>query len=710
MIKNVPLILQMENAECGAAALAMVMRYFGKNNLSLEQLRLDCHVSRDGVTARGIKDAAQKYGLKCTIFKAEPKALKKISLPVIIHWNMNHFVVLTRISGNNYYINDPAYGKKRIVYDEFNTSFTGIIMSFEKTKAFKADFKKQKNNFTLNKVKPFFWGLFLISFFSAIVTLMNLILPYFNSSYIDNILIEANTSSFKTFVFAFTLIVFFRFFAMVIYEKISFETEKNMNINLSVGFMQKIFELPITFFMQRTPGELANRQLGNFETAQLVCNSLSSVFCQLVLIVIYGFIVFKYNILIGLVGIAAVLLNVIISFFASKNMGNVSASEKKNRGLYYGAIASVIDMIDTIKSCACEDALFQRLMGTAAITIQPRITREKLKLYSSALFETVNFSVSVSIIIIGISLVINNDITVGKTVGFLGVFSAFLVPIGNFIKSVSSIYDFKSIAERTNDTMKYRSENIFLPKNKNSDKIMGNDIDVQNVSFAYGGSTKNAISNISFKIKTGESIAFTGASGSGKSTVAKLISGLYTETEGYIYYGNALKKDIHKKDFYSKIAIVSQNIKIYAGTVLENITMWDKSIEYEDVVKACRTACIHDDIISRTNAYYEKITEDGTNFSSGQKQRFEIARALVRKPEILILDEATSALDANTEKTVMNNISSLGITLIIIAHRLNTVRNCNNIIVFQNGEIIQQGTHEELLKQNGLYTQLVSEE
>ena len=709
MRKNVPMVLQMENVECGAASLAMIMRYYGKNSLSLEQLRLDCHVSRDGVTAKGIKDASEKYGLKCRVLKADPDNIKTLSMPVIIHWNMSHFVVLTGFWGNNYYLNDPALGRTKVSRDEFNDSFTGIVMSFEKTDKFKAEGKNREKNFTDIKIRPFIPALILISFLGAIITLMGMIIPYFNSTYIDRMILETDLSGFTTFIFALLSVIFLRFFAAVIKEKATYETERNMNISLSIGFMEKMLALPIFYFMQRTPGELANRQLGSFETAQLVCKNMSPIFFQAVLVIVYCAAAFKYNINIAFIGIAAVLLNVLISYISSEKMVDVSAAGKKNTGLFYGAVASAIDMIETIKSCACEDAVFNRLMGTAALGMQPRISREKIKLYSSAAFETVNFSVSAAILITGISLVLRGELTIGATVGLMGVFSAFLVPIGAFINSVSAIFDLKSIIERTDDTMRYSNENIFLPADEAQVKKMGGDIEVKNVSFAYGGSTKNAVSNISFKIEKGKSVALTGASGGGKSTAAKLIAGLFTETEGHIYYGDAEKKDIHKKEFYSNIAVVSQSVTLYEGTVFDNIAMWDKSVEYEDVVNACKTACIHKEIASRRGAYYEKTAEGGANFSGGQRQRFEIARALVRKPEILILDEATSALDANTEAEIMKNITSLGITLIIIAHRLNTVRNCDEILVFKDGEIAERGTHDSLSKQNGLYAQLIKE-
>ena len=709
MRKSVPEVLQMENVECGAASLAMILRYYGNYSVSLEQLRLDCHVSRDGVTAKGIKTAAEKYGLKCRVLKADPESIKMLAMPVIIHWNMSHFVVLTGFDKNNYYINDPAIGSTKVSRDEFDHSFTGIVMLFEKTAEFKSERGRKETSFTYFRIKPFFPALILISFLGAVVTVTSMIIPYFNSSYIDIMLLETDTSGFEVFIIALLAVVLLRFFAEIIKEKASYETERNMNISLSVGFMEKILKLPIIYFMQRTPGELANRQLGSFETAQLVCENLSPIFFQAVLVAVYCAAAFKFDVPIALIGVAAVLLNTVISYISSNKMSDVSAINKKNTGMYYGALVSSIDMMDTIKSSACEESIFVRLTGTAAMCTQPRIQREIIKLYSSAAFETVNFAVSAAILLTGTFRVLNGEFSIGVTVGLMGMFSAFLVPIGAFINSVSAIFDLKSIYNRTDDTMRYDNEDIFLPENIEQTKTMGNDIRLENVAYTYGGSEKNAVTDISFEIKKGKSVALTGESGGGKSTVAKMIAGLFSETVGHIYYGDAEKKDIHKSNFYSKIAVVSQSVIMYEGTVFDNIAMWNKNVEYEDVVRACKTACIHNDIIARKGAYYEKITEGGANFSGGQRQRFEIARALVRSPEILVLDEATSALDANTEAEIMKNITSLGITLIIIAHRLNTVRNCDEILVFKDGGIAERGTHKSLLEQNGIYARLIKE-
>lgn len=706
---NIPMVLQMENAECGAASLAMVLRYFGKKNISLEQLRVDCNVSRDGVNAKGIKRAAIKNGLVCKVFKATPESIKKVTLPAIIHWNMGHFVVLCGYGKNCYYINDPAIGKYKVSYDDFDRSFTGVVLSFEKPEELTIDKSiKAYQSFTLGCIKNVIPKLIFISFLIMLITVFSMILPFFNSVYIDNILLTGNIESFSIIASSMIVVIIFSLISSILVPKLSYGVEKYINIKLSLGFMEKILKLPIVFFNQRNPGELANRQLGSFEIAQLVMNYITPVFFQSALIILYCIAAFMFNVYIALIGIIAIVLNIVAVIYASKGMSSISAIERKNTGLYQGGLASTIDMIETIKSCSVENEMFAKLAGIDALNVEAGQRAEKINVYSSAMFNFINLLVSASILVVGAYEILQGEFSVGTAVGVIGLVSAFLAPIGSFINSISMLYELKSIAERTDDTMKYGEERIFLPDDEKQTKQMNGSVTAENVYFRYASSGDYILNDVSFNLEKGKSVAFVGKSGSGKSTIAKLVAGLYTENEGNIFYGNATKKELKKAYFYSKIAVISQDTKLYDGTIYENISMWDNSITYDDVVLACKKACIHSDIVTRNDAYYEKITEGGKNFSGGQRQRMEIARAIARKPEILILDEATSALDAQTEKKVMENITSLGITLVIIAHRLSTIRNCDEIIVFENGSIVERGSHNELVEQKGYYYDLVS--
>lgn len=707
---NVPIVLQMENAECGATSLAMVLRYFGRKNISLEQLRVDCNVSRDGVNAKGIKRAAIKNGLICKAFKVTPESIKKVHLPAIIHWNMGHFVVLCGYGKKCYYINDPAIGKYKVSYEEFDRSFTGIVLTFEKSEKLKTDKSGEGyQSFTLGCIKKAIPKLIFISFLTMLITVFSMIIPLFNLAYIDNILLTGNAEGFAIIAASMFVVIMLSLIASILVQKLSYGVEKYINIKLSMGFMKKILKLPVVFFNQRNPGELANRQLGSFEIAQLVINYITPIFFQSVLIILYCIAAFVFNVYIASIGIIAIVLNTIAVIYTSKGMSSISAIERKNTGLYQGGVALTIDMIETIKSCSVEGEMFAKLAGMDALNVEAGKKAEKINVYSSAMFYFINLSVSATILVVGAYEILQGEFSVGTAVGVIGLVSAFLSPIGSFINSISILFELKSVAERTDDTMKYSDESIFLPDDVKQTKGMNGCVKAENVCFRYAASGDYVLKDINFSLEKGKSVAFVGKSGSGKSTISKLIAGLYIENEGDIYYGNAVKGELKKAYFYSKIAVVSQEAKLYDGTIYENVSMWDSSITYDDVVLACKKACVHNDIVNRNDAYYEKITEGGKNFSGGQRQRLEIARAIARKPEILILDEATSTLDAQTEKMVMENILSLGITLVIVAHRLSTIRNCDEIIVLERGGIVERGSHNELVEQKGYYYDLVSD-
>ena len=708
MVKSVPLILQMENSECGAASLSMILRYFGRN-ISLEQMRVDCGVSRNGVTAKGIVAAAKKYDLKCQAYKAEPEGLKKLPMPAIIHWNMDHFVVLRGHRFNYWYLNDPAVGKIRISDREFSRNFTGIILTFEKGENFRSEHNTNKVGFTAFTLRKCLFEIMFVSFVYMIISAFSMMLPMFNSVYIDDFILSGDNDNFSIFITAILSVVILSLIGSILCRWLSEYEERRINALLSTGFMEKIFTLPMNFFNQRTAGELTNRQLGSFEAARLVCNYLMPYIFQVLLVILYLSAAFFLNVYIAFIGVIAIIANIIISLYSSRMIGGITAVEEKNKGLYQSSLSSAAEMIDTIKSCACENTMFSVLSGSAALSLDTKERADHINVIASSLFQTVNLFVLSSMMIMGIFEILNGSFYIGQAIGMIGLTTAFFVPVGTFINSIPTLFQLKNIAVRTDDTMYYAEENIFLDSEKEQVKETDGSITAENVYFSYIPGL-SVVKNLNFKLEKGKSIAFTGSSGSGKSTAIKLIAGLYGESTGNIFYGNAKKSELSRDYFYSKIAVVNQSVKLYEGTVFDNITMWDKTIGYDEVVDACIKACINDDITARKDAYYEIISENGKNFSGGQIQRFEIARAILKKPEILILDEATSALDVAVEKEIMRNIRSMGITLVIAAHRLSTIKECDEILLFEDGEVKERGTYRELLDKNGAFRKLIKSE
>lgn len=708
-IKKVPLILQNEITECGAASLAMVLSFYGRS-VPIERLRIECGVSRDGVTAKNIKKAADGNGLKTKAFRMGKEKVKKIVFPAIIHWNMQHFVVLCGFNKKGAVIADPALGYVNVSEDEFAKAFTGIVLTFEKTENFvetENNSNDLKSGFIYKNFKEFIPLFIYTSLMLAVISAVNFIIPFFDSVYIDKILASYNYENISVLIL-FIIVSGITITAAILLNtrlilKISVAAEKKINKN----FMTKILKYPIEFFSQRNPGELTNRQSGNMQITNILCKSAVPIPLEILMVIVYIVFFFVFDIHIGFISIFAVFLNIIAFYNSSSKLKNDMVLYQRDSGVFQGSITSSIDMIETVKACGCENGIFSKLTGLSASLSNTKNNMNKTNIYSSVLFSVINNIIYSLIIVIGIWKVLSGEFTAGVLIAVSGMMTAFMVPIGNAVNSAEELYNLKGLTVRTNDAMNYQYTQTFLPDNEEQKAEIKGDIYVDNVSFSYNVYDEAFINNFSLKLEAGKSIALTGGSGSGKSTVSKIISGLFIQREGEIYYSGSAKNKFKEDYFYSKIAVVDQKISLFEGTIYDNITMWDNNISYEMVVKAAKDACIHNEIIVRKNGYFDNVFSNGKNFSGGQCQRIEIARALAKNPEILILDEATSALDAKTEAMIMENIKKRNITLIIVAHRLSTIRDCEEIIVMDNGKIAERGTHKELLELDGKYAELV---
>jgi len=705
-IKKVPLILQMEVTECGAASLGMILGFYGKK-VPMEQLRIDCGVSRDGVNAKNIAKAAAFHGLIPSAYYMEPEEVREIDFPAIIHWNMEHFVVLYGFDKKGAHIADPALGYVTVSEEAFSKSFTGIVMSFEVGENFeKDDGEKKSEGFIKSSVRPFTKALVFLGILLAVISVIDFYTPFFNSVYIDKILMSGSLENMMVMIVFMIISMLIVTAAVSVYLKMQFQMIRNMGISINSRFMWKIMSYPIEFFSQRNPGELSKRQEDNFNIADTLCSSFVSVIVNAAMILIYVIFFFTFDYTVGIIGIMSAGINIVSVAVSAKEIRNDMTLTQRDEGVLQGNISSAVNMIETVKACGCENGIFEKLSGMAAGSINTKNKIKRIGIYSQTVFSIINNLMYSSVLIIGIYKVLSGEFTAGMLIGTAGIMTAFLDPIKSAADSVEDIQNMNGSVMRIDDAMNY----IHKPKFAEADEKNPSDsgIVIDGLCFKYNAYGENFIDDFSLEIKSGESTAFMGGSGSGKSTMAKLISGLYTPNDGRILYGGLEISEISEKCFYSRMAVVDQNIRLFDGTIFENITMWDKDILYEDVVRAAKDACIHDEIMSRNGGYFDRVFAGGKNFSGGQRQKIEIARALAKNPEILILDEATSALDAAAEAVIMQNIKIRGITLIIIAHRLSTIRDCDNILVMDNGNVTESGTHNELMALGGMYSRLTA--
>ena len=711
-IAKVPVVMQLEALECGAASLAMILAYYDKW-IPLEQVRSDCGVSRDGSNAKNCLKAARSYGLIASGYRFEPDSLKEQgTFPCIIHWNFNHFVVLKGFKGKYAYINDPAVGETKVTMDIFDESFTGITLCFEPGPDFVPSGKpKSIMGFVNERLKGAKTAIIFVVLTTIIANLMGIINPGFSRVFMDRLLTQKNPDWLIPFTLAFiglSLITVLIEWTQLVYNN---RINGKLAVVGSTSFMWKVLRMPIEFFSQRMSGDILSRQLSNESIANTLVNTFAPLILNSIMMIFYFIVMIRYSVLLTVIGMSSIVINIIVSQIVTNKRVNASRVSLRDSAKLSSTTVSGIEMIETIKAAGAENGFFDRWAGYQANVIAAEEGFTLFNLRVNLIPQIVASISSLTITGIGIYLTMKGEFTIGMISAFEGYLASFNAPFTGLIGANQTIQEMRTEMERIEDVMKYPDDIVYndMPVDDNADynKLSGA-FEMKDVTFGYSKLEEPLIKNFSLSVKPGQRIAFVGESGCGKSTLAKLISGLHQPWSGEITFDGKKITEIDRTVFTGSLAVVDQDIILFEDSIKENIKMWDKSIEDFEVILAARDAQIHSDILQRENGYDFKLSEGGKDFSGGQRQRMEIARVLAQDPTICILDEATSALDAKTEYDVVDSIKNRGITCIVVAHRLSTIRDCDEIIVLDHGEVVERGTHDELMKLNGYYTRLVS--
>ncbi len=713
-VAKVPVILQMEAVECGAASLTMILAYY-KKWIPIDKVRTDCGVSQRGTNAKNILKTAQSYGLKANGYSFEVEDLKKEgTFPCIIHWKLNHFVVLCGFKKNKAIIADPESGLICVGEEEFDKSFTGICLMFEPDDDFIPSGKPNSIfNFSLNKILDNKSIFAIISVCTIITSLISLLVPGFSRFFTDILLVETNTDLFYPFIYLLSIIVICQIVISWIKVVSSYKARAKLDIIGSSEFVWHILHLPIQFFSQRMAGDIVNRKRKNAEIVDRLVSTFAPIMVESLMAIFYLVVMMRYNITLGLIGLFSVLINYFVSMYISKKRIEAARIISRNNGNFIGTTVSGIDMIETIKASSSENGFFEKWANYLAQENYEQVKLSNLNTYLS-IIPTIIDVLSNTVVFMGsIYLCMKGQWSIGMIGAFLGLFSSFLSPATKVVLASQIYQETRTDIERIEDVMKYPAnvnhEDVVITDDMEFDKLSGQ-IEVKNLTFGYEKLEKPLIKDFNMSVKPGQKIAIVGESGSGKSTIGKLLGGLYQPWSGEILFDGKAMADINRNIFTGSIAVVNQDIILFEDTISNNIKMWDKSIEDFEVILAARDAQIHDSIMQRSEGYQYVLCENGADLSGGEKQRIEIARVLAQDPTIVIMDEATSALDANTEYNVVKSISDRGITCIVIAHRLSTIKSCDEIIVMEKGCVVERGTHEELIKKDGIYKELISNE
>ena len=707
---KVPVVMQMEALECGAASLTMILAYYGKW-VPLDQVRADCGVSRDGSNAKNVLKAARSYGLVAKGYRYEPEDLKKNGkFPCIIHWNFNHFLVLNGFKGNKAYLNDPAKGNYAVSMETFDESFTGICLMFEPGEDFQPGGKpKSMLAFAKKRLIGAGAAVTFVILTTVITSLIGIIQPAFSRIFLDRLLTAENPDWLYPFLGALVLMAVVQLIMAWIQAVWSMRINGKMSVTGSASFMWKVLRMPMEFFSQRMAGDIQQREDSNASIAGNLVNTFAPLALNTIMMVFYLVVMLRYSWILTLVGIGSIFVNMIVARLISKKRINITRVQMRDAGKLAGASVAGIEMIETIKASGAENGYFEKWAGYQASVNTQKVKFSRLNQYLGLIPSFVSELSGTAVLIIGVWLTMQGEFTVGMIMAFQGFLESFLAPAEQLISAGQTLQEMRTEMERVEDVMEYPAD-VEFPEGQEDveyDKLTGL-LEMKHVTFGYSRLAAPLIENFNLTLKPGSRVAFVGPSGCGKSTLSKLISGLYKPWSGEILFDGKPISAIDRSVFTGSLAVVDQDIILFEDTIANNIKMWDSSIEDFEMIMAARDAKLHEDIMQREGGYQYKITEGGKDFSGGQRQRMEIARVLAQDPTIIIMDEATSALDAKTEYEVVNSIKERGITCIVVAHRLSTVRDCDEIIVMDNGKVVERGTHEQLYALGGAYTKLVS--
>lgn len=725
-----PTLIQMENAECGAAALGIILAYY-QRIVPLAELRRECGVSRDGSKASNMVKAARLYGLEAKGFKMPLEKLNDVRLPCIVFWNFNHFLVVERFAKDLVYLNDPASGRRQVSREEFDQSYTGVVLVLEPGPEFVRGGKKPEIlSALLSRLKYSQQAIAFCLIAGLLLTLPRLAVPVFSQIFIDEVLVQGRQDWVRPLLLA--MIVTALLQGLLAQLRLNYLRRLSIKLSttMSGGFLWHILRLPVSFYAQRFAGEISNRTSLNDKVSSVITGQLGTTAIDLVMIVFYAVIMFAYDWVLTLVAITFAILNLLLLKFLSNSRKDANSKLAQEGGKAMGMVVGSLLSIESVKASGLESDVFARFAGYYTKTINAQTEAVVPNQMLSTLPTLLGSIATTSILVIGGFRIIGGSLSIGMLIAYQSLTQSFLGPVNSLLSFGTTIQDLEADLNRLDDVLQNpidpavdrvsavasltptasstnsANSTSFLSPTQNV-RLKGT-VELRQLTFGYSRLSAPLIENFSMTVYPGQRVALVGGSGSGKSTVAKLVTGLYEPWQGEILLDGIGQNSIPRTILANSLAMVEQEIFLFAGTVRDNLTLWDPTVPLEDLVRACQDAAIHELILSMPGGYEATLIEGGMNLSGGQRQRLEIARALVRNPSILVLDEATSALDAETELIIDRNLRRRGCSCIVVAHRLSTIRDCDEIIVLDKGKVVQRGTHDELRQQPGTYQELLA--
>jgi NHLM bacteriocin system ABC transporter peptidase/ATP-binding protein len=706
--RRTPTVIQMEAVECGAASLGIVLGHYGRH-VPLEELRQRCGVSRDGSTAGSMVRAARLFGLEAQGVQLDTGDLPRLPLPAVLFWKFNHFLVLEGY-GRKVRLNDPASGPRSATWEEFDKSFTGIAIRMEPGPGFRPGGERRRALAALLARRPRLGSvLYLTVLLGLVVAVAGLTMPILTRVFVDDVLLGGGQSALGGLIVALAIATGLTLLASMLQQSLLVRAEAVFALSSTARFVRHLLSLPVVFFDQRQAADLTNRVRSNDVVADVLVRRLAATAVDCMLVVAYGVLLIHYDVVLGLLAMLFAGLNIAVLRYVSSIRTSAVAGLQAERGKLFSTVFTTIHMIESIKAGGEEQTGFQRFASRAAAVSNKQ---QRLGLSTAvlgvvpALLAALN---TAALLWIGGYQILAGAISIGLLISMQALISLMNLPVTRLTILGSRLQETTADLSRLRDIENYPGAPVPSAHAAPLAPLDGH-LRIEGLTFGYNPLAKPLIEGLDLDLPPGSRVALVGGSGSGKSTIGRLVAGLYDPWSGRITVDGRPRSEIDPHLWAATVAYVDQDQLLFEGTVRDNITFWDPTIGDSEIITALTDACIYEDIARRPGGLSSPVAEDGRNFSYGQRQRLEIARALVRRPAVLILDEATSALDAETEVIIDQNLRRRGATCLIIAHRLSTIRDCDLIAVLDADGEQERGTHERLLVADGPYARLIGEE
>ena len=715
-----PLMLQQEETECGAVSLGIVLAHFGRW-VSLEELRNACAVNRDGCDAADIARAARGYGLEIQGWRKEPEQLREMELPLILFWEFSHFLVLEGFRGRDFLVNDPANGHRLIDEEEFDNGFTGVALSFRRGPDFqnggvRPGILTRLWPWLRDAIGPLAFALCC----GLLLSVPALALPLLLSVFVDDVLSGDEPS------WGAAIIVGLAVSGAVVYLLTWLRQRclRLLAVRMSVAhadrFVRRLFRLQMGFFTQRYSGDLASRVQLIDGIAEVAATRFVGVIIELIVGMVFLAAMFFYDpMLAGVVAILGAICAVMMRIITRSRVGE-NRRLQREQGKLQGISMYGLRSMDTIQAVSGEKDFFAHWAGYQARELRARQRFAELGHVIASLPGLFLITSNAAILGLGGWRVMEGQMTLGAMMGFYVLAGNFLLPIGRLVQFSDLFQILEANLQRLEDVLDAPEDPYFQEGDRRSGDRDGTlarqprltgQLELRNLRFGYKAGREPLLDDFSLTIEPGQRVAVVGPTGSGKSTLALLAAGIHQPWSGEILLDGHPRANISRDLMTSSVAMVDQRVFLFAASVRDNLTMWNPEIPDWAVIAAAQDASIHEEILARAYGYDSVVEEGGRNFSGGQRQRLEIARALVGNPSLLILDEATSALDPVTEMSIDEALRRRGCSCLIVAHRLSTVRDCDLIVTLDRGREVQRGTHQELMSDtSGLYRRLMEAE